>query len=100
MRRVPEARRPAPPLASAPAGAAREQLERIDSHPRRDPLDRSQRQVALAALDTAHVGAMHAEQIGEVFLAQTAGFTALAHAPPDRGLQFAFHAGKPHGRAT
>ncbi len=49
--------------------ATTQQLERIDVDPAGDPLDRLQGQVALAALDTAHVGAVDADKIGEGFLA-------------------------------
>jgi hypothetical protein len=45
-----------------------EQIQRVDADSIRDPLEALERQVPLAALNPAHVRAVHAEEVGEGFL--------------------------------
>ncbi|OJX98224.1 MAG: hypothetical protein BGO96_03220 [Micrococcales bacterium 73-15] len=56
-----------------------------------DPLERLQRQVPLAALDTAHVGPMDAEHVSELLLAQPALHPDQAQVLSDPSLQLTFH---------
>lgn len=50
-----------------------EQCQRVEADPRGDPLHALERQVALASLDAAHVGAVDAQGVGESLLAQATG---------------------------
>ena len=69
----------------------REQRQRIELQPPREPFDAAQCQVALAALHTAHVGPMHTEHIGERLLAEPALLPEGPKVPSDRTLQLALH---------
>src|ERR1700761_6656982 len=87
----PSNRRVEPCRASAARDRALEQEERLDLQFRRDPLDRAQGQVALAALDPGPVGAVEAEAFGERLLAQLFRFPKSAEVLAQRGLKFALH---------
>ena len=69
-----------------------EQIEGPQAQSSGDFLHRLQREVPLSALDRAHVGAMHSEHFGEVFLAQTALDSVRAQVHADGLLQLPGHA--------
>jgi len=73
-----------------PAGR-KDRYARIDVEKVGNPLQRAQRQVPFAALDTAHVRAVDAHVVGEGFLAVAAFQTVAAQIAPDDPLQLAFH---------
>lgn len=75
----------------ASSGGSAEQVERVDADRRRQSFHRLQRQVAFAALDPAHVGAVHTKFVGECFLTETEGFTVAAEVATEGPLQVAFH---------
>ena len=68
-----------------------EQTQRLLIELSRDPLDTLKRQVALAALKVAHVGAMEAEHVGERLLAQTPRFAIGQKVKAKGSLQITFH---------
>ena len=75
-------------------GGVCEQLDRVESKPESDPLDASECEVALAALDPSHVCAVHAELIRERLLAHASSFTMRTQVPPESALQVALHTGR------
>jgi hypothetical protein len=68
-----------------------EQGERVGVDPGRDALQALERQVALAALDSAHVGAVDAELLGERLLAEALAFPVGPQVAANRLLEVAFH---------
>lgn len=68
-----------------------QQSKRIDAGARGQPLEALQRQVALTALDAAHVRAVNAELIGKSFLAETARLSEHAKVAPHGPLKVALH---------
>ncbi len=79
-------RLPAPPL-----GLPRPQeLQRVQVDPSGEPLDALERQVALPALDAAHVRAVDTEDIGEGLLAEAAGLPVGPQVQADDALQVSF----------
>ena len=56
-------------------------------------LHRSKGEVAFAAFDAAHVGAVHAETVSECFLAQAPVLPVAAEVRAEPPLQVAFHDG-------
>ena len=57
------------------------------------PLNGAQGEVALAALQTTHVGTVHADDFGEGFLGQSAGSAIGAQIAPHCPLEVPFHDG-------
>lgn len=51
-----------------------EQCQWVEVQPLSDALDATEHQVALAPLDAAHVGAVDAQDVGEVLLAEVLRF--------------------------
>jgi hypothetical protein len=70
-----------------------EQLQRADVEPAGQPLDRPEGEVALAALEAAHVGAVDADHLGESFLGEAARLPVGAQIAPDGPLEIPFHDG-------
>lgn len=68
-----------------------EEFQRIKVQSRRDSLYRPQRQISLSPLDAAHVGAMNANQLGQLLLAQPTDPPIRLQVPSDSALQVAFH---------
>ncbi len=60
--------------------------KRVDIELAGDALQAFEGQVALAALDAAHVGAVDAELVGERLLAEAAGLAVGAQVAADRSL--------------
>lgn len=67
-----------------------QQVERVDGDLGGDPLDTLQGQVPFASFDAAHVGPMDLKDIGEGFLAQSAGISYRPQVPADGALQVSF----------
>jgi hypothetical protein len=55
------------------------------------PLDGFEREISLAALEAAHIGAVQTEEVSQVLLAEAAGFAVPADVAPEDPLQLAFH---------
>jgi len=55
------------------------------------PLDRPERDVPLAALQTADEGPVDPGDVGELLLAEPAGLSMGAQAPAELSLEVAFH---------
>jgi hypothetical protein len=77
-----------------------QQDERVDADLAGDALQALESQVALAALDAAHVGAVDAELVGEVLLAEALGLSVGPEVAADGALEVAFHAGTQSRFAT
>jgi len=67
-------------------GRLGEQVERCDAEEGGEFFDRLQAQVALAALDPADIGAMKAEVVGQLLLAQITLDADLAQSPAEKTL--------------
>jgi hypothetical protein len=63
-----------------------EQRHRFYPQLRRQSLDRLQAEIAFPAFDPTKVSAVEAEDIGEVFLADAAGFANFADVATERSL--------------
>lgn len=74
---------------SAPPWVRNKQLGRAYAQLLRQALQASQRDVALASLQAAHVGAVHSESVGERFLAQPQGQSVVSQIPPHDALEIA-----------
>lgn len=70
-----------------------QQRDGIDVDPFGDAFEAFEGEVAFAALDAAHVGAMDAEDIGECFLTETLGLAVGPQVATDGSLKVALHAG-------
>jgi hypothetical protein len=68
-----------------------EQRQRVEVDLAGDALQALERQVALAALDATHIGAVDAEFVGECLLAEALTFPVGTQVAPDRSLEIAFH---------
>jgi hypothetical protein len=68
-----------------------EQRQRIKVESVGDALNAPERQIALASLNAAHVGAVDAQNIGESLLAQAPGTTVGPQVAADHALEIAFH---------
>jgi hypothetical protein len=68
-----------------------EQNDGIEVYPARDTFQAPERQVALASLQTTHVGAVHAHDLSKSLLAEPQRLTVGAQVAPDGPLQVAFH---------
>jgi hypothetical protein len=66
----------------------------------RNALQALEGEVALASLDAADVGAVDAEDIGEVFLAEIVGVTVGPEVAAEGVLEIAFHVGRQSRLAT
>src|SRR4051812_24650784 len=77
-----------------------EELERAELEPGRDALEGAEGEVAFAAFEAAHVGAVDAELLGERFLREATLFAAVAEVAADCLLQVALHAARPCLAAT
>lgn len=71
-----------------------EQRQRVEIESAGDALEALERQVALASLNAAHIGAMDAEYVSKRLLAESFGFSIGAQASANGALQIAFHIGK------
>src|SRR5665647_1758233 len=80
-------------LAASPL-RIREQTRRIHAHALREPLHRAERQVPLPSLHATHVGAVDAEDVGELLLAQSARDPVGPQVASDDSLQLTFHTGQ------
>lgn len=67
-----------------------QQVERVNIDLGGDSFDALEGEVALASLDTAHVGPMDLKDIGEGLLAQSAGLSNRPQVPADGALQVSF----------
>lgn len=56
-----------------------------------EALDGLEREIPFAALQTAHVGTVHVEHTGEVFLTEPTAITNRAQIAPESPLQVPFH---------
>lgn len=79
---------------------SRKQRHRVDADSVGDPLETPERQVPLATLDRAHVGAMDADDVGERFLAQSPRLAVASKVAAHHPLQLAFHIGNVAPPAT
>lgn len=70
----------------------RQQLERVDPHPAGEALHALEREVALTALDAAHVGPVDSQQIGERLLAEPSALPVSPDVTSHRALKIALHA--------
>lgn len=68
-----------------------EQPQRVHPDRRRDALHRAKSQIPLATLDTTHVGAMNADQIGQRLLTETEPLTMLPEIAAEPTLKLPFH---------
>jgi hypothetical protein len=68
-----------------------QQDQRVDADLVGDAFQALERQVALAAFNATHVGAVDAELVGEGFLGDTALLAVGSEVPADGLLEFAFH---------
>jgi hypothetical protein len=68
-----------------------QQFHRINIDQRSNPLQRLQREVALAALQTTHVCAVDANEVSEGFLTETACLPISPKIPANGALQITFH---------
>lgn len=68
-----------------------EQDDRVELYPACDPLQALERQVPLASLQAAHVGAVHAKNLGKSLLAEAQSQSAGPQVAPDGPLKVAFH---------
>lgn len=68
-----------------------QQVQRIDSDRRRQPLDGTECEIAFAAFDAAHVRTVYPDDVREVLLAEAALFTVAAQVATKGLLQVAFH---------
>jgi hypothetical protein len=75
----------------APQVGLVEQGTRVNRKHARDTFEASERQVALAALEPAHVRTVDPDDIGECFLAQPAGFAISPEVAADDALKIPFH---------
>lgn len=73
------------------SGVAAQQLQRLYPDCLRKPFDRPERQVALAPFQTAEVGAVDAEDVGEGLLGQATVVPVATEGLADGPLQIAFH---------
>jgi hypothetical protein len=71
-----------------------QQCDWINPHPPGDPLEALEREVALAALKPAHVGAVYLDEIRERLLAEPAGFSVGPQVAPNGALEITFHVSK------
>lgn len=72
-------------------GGLPQQLQRIHVDRRGEPLKASQGEVALTALQSAHVGAVDPDQVGEGLLGEAALQPVAAQVCTDGPLEVAFH---------
>lgn len=68
-----------------------QQVDGIDSYAARQPFERAEGEVALTALYAAHVGAMHADAIRELLLAQPSLAAEGADVLAGDALKVTFH---------
>lgn len=68
-----------------------QQRQRIEAESASEPLDSTQREIALAPLDTAEVRPVHAKTLRERLLAVSLPLTLTAQIRPDVSLQPTFH---------
>jgi hypothetical protein len=68
-----------------------QQRERIDADATGEAFQTPEREVALATLDAAHVGAVNAERLREILLAQSERLTVCPQVPAHGPLKIAFH---------
>lgn len=73
--------------------SAPEKLKWVNLDHRCDPLHGTQREVSLPPLYATHVGAVHADEVGEVFLAEAPRRAVSAQVAADGPLQVPFHLG-------
>ena len=85
-------RRTVIPLHRIEPACSTQQLQRVHADPFGQALHRPQCQIAFAPFHAAHVGAVHAEEIGERFLTKPAGFAVPPQVPAHGALQVALHA--------
>lgn len=67
------------------------QVKRVDRDHGRETLNATQGKVPLPALDTAHVGTVHPDELGEGLLRQATSLAMGAEVAPESSLKFAFH---------
>jgi hypothetical protein len=75
-----------------PGTAGLKQSKGIDPDARGNTLDAPQREVSLAALKPAHVGAVKPEELGKCLLTETLRVAVGPKVAADRSLKLAFHA--------
>lgn len=68
-----------------------QKFKRVDTDPGGDPLKRAQREVALAALQTAPVRPVHTYGVREGLLGLPSGLAQPAQVDPEPSLQLAVH---------
>ena len=68
-----------------------EQIERVKLKPAGESLEGAKGQVAFASLETAEIGAVHAQHDRELLLRETSLQANLAQVSPNGPLQVAFH---------
>lgn len=68
------------------AGCLPQQLKRLDIEDLGQPLDSPQAQIALSAFESADVGPVEANEVGEGLLRQAAGVSVGGEIPTQRSL--------------
>jgi hypothetical protein len=87
-------------LATLGLDGFRKQAQRIKVKASDDPFDASERQVALAPLDGAHVGPVNTQDVGERLLAQSSCLPVSPQIASNGPLKIPFHVGKRSRLAT